>query len=709
MKGRPRPISLKTDVIKSRNRSKGKATSKDRAGAKAKERSESTSRSREEGVVGKKSAPGGDEDDEMTDGRQKPFGDGAFSEADGRKARKTGAPAPYGMVPMPYGAAYPYAYPYPYQPHPHQHQPYPPPRSRSRSSDSSRRAQSLDGRGANDPRRPPPGAPPGAPGSPYYPPPPGYHPGAPGLQEGGYPYPGYPYPAAYGAQPGYPYPPGPHYPGAPHPHAMAHAQALQAPAITHAQSDSRSRSPATTPAGSEAGDHSARSSASPPHPSTSALPPNSTAQPSYYPHPNPNYHLHQPYTHSPLGGVPRAGAPPAGTPSSILRPGFNGAPTNGRTSANGSPSTDAPAGVTLAPMVHFGANGAAPPEGSPRSSHASSTETVHAGADGRVHLPSIGAVAAGQEGAVGRHTGLFEARGGVPGSEIPATIPSASNAGDGRLRGASVSSNSASVSGSSDGGLRSPETASRSIVGGSWAKAGSGAGWSAEDERRGRPERRYDELKAKGKGREFEEIDELDEDEEGGAGHRMVGVETGLGELRVVDPWAAGGSPATAASKIKAEGSSRSRSSGHSREERGRSRGHGAGGRSQSTSRARGLAPSSERSSSSSGRIPLSAEAEITRLKTKVAELTFLNGLMQSRLGQLEGPGRVPHNTMTSLTAETPRPDPDEMYDEQQDAEDEELERYGVSAKDPEMRANLLRFFRQQAGGAMVDGVGESS
>ena len=222
--------------------------------------------------------------------------------------------------------------------------------------------------------------------------------------------------------------------------------------------------------------------------------------------------------------------------------------------------------------------------------------------------------------------------------------------------------------------------------------------WGPEDERRGRSERRYDEPAGKGKGREFEEIDELDEEDEAVEGHgRMVGVEAGLGELRVVDPWGSMGSPATSASKLKAEGSSRSRSSGHSREERGRSRGHGPGGR--STSRARGIATSSDGGrSSSSGRIPLSAEAEITRLKTKVAELTFLNGLMQSRLGQLEGPGRVPHNTVTSMTAATPRPDPDEMFDEQQDAEDEELERYGVSAKDPAMRASLLSFFRGQAG-----------
>ncbi|GAA5825686.1 hypothetical protein JCM3770_002799, partial [Rhodotorula araucariae] len=68
---------------------------------------------------------------------------------------------------------------------------------------------------------------------------------------------------------------------------------------------------------------------------------------------------------------------------------------------------------------------------------------------------------------------------------------------------------------------------------------------------------------------------------------------------------------------------------------------------------------------------PAEAVAEVQRLRTKISELTFLNGLMQSRLAQLEGPGRVPRHVMTSLTAETPRPDPDEMlYDE-----DEEMDR----------------------------------
>jgi hypothetical protein len=53
--------------------------------------------------------------------------------------------------------------------------------------------------------------------------------------------------------------------------------------------------------------------------------------------------------------------------------------------------------------------------------------------------------------------------------------------------------------------------------------------------------------------------------------------------------------------------------------------------------------------------------------------LTFLNGLMQSRLAQLEGPERprVPVRTMTSLTAETPRPD---FYTGEEE-EDEEMGR----------------------------------
>lgn len=71
---------------------------------------------------------------------------------------------------------------------------------------------------------------------------------------------------------------------------------------------------------------------------------------------------------------------------------------------------------------------------------------------------------------------------------------------------------------------------------------------------------------------------------------------------------------------------------------------------------------------------PADAVSELTRLKTKISELTFLNGLMQSRLAQLEGPERprVPSRTMTSLTAETPRPDMEYVGEE---GEDEEMGR----------------------------------
>lgn len=267
---------------------------------------------------------------------------------------------------------------------------------------------------------------------------------------------------------------------------------------------------------------------------------------------------------------------------------------------------------------------------------------------------------------------------------------------------------------------------------------GTGKTWFGDDERRGRPEKRFEDGAGStnnGKEREFEEIDELDEDADGGdgsglmdengsagaaVGRHMVGVETGLNELRVGDqqhPW----SPRSGASVVSKltqgdSSSSRSRSSGHRGEEqqRGRSRGAagpGSGvGRSGSTSRARAIASSSSadrRSASSSstgggaGRHSLAAEAEITRLKSKVSELTFLNGLLMSRLRTLEGPGRVPVERMTSLTAETPRPDFDE-YDsadgaangEEPDEEELELQRF---TRDPETRQSLLQFLKAQA------------
>ncbi|GAA5849718.1 hypothetical protein JCM3766R1_002137 [Sporobolomyces carnicolor] len=301
MKGRPRPISLKTDVIKSRNRSKGKSTSKDRAAAmglvaakpisstasassspnpsvlqhprtgSSKERSESMTRHGD----GRKSGPGGageEEEHDGKDGRTKSWGEAAMDH-DGRKARKVmpaAAPQPpYGIMGYP-GYPYPYSYP-----HPHAHQPYPPPRSRSRSSDPTRRAHSVDARGRGTPGSSKETTP--APQTPGHAPPPfaypAFHPGAPPPPEGyPHPFPYYPYgppPAGY---------PGPnqaaHYPGYPPPHAqphfpphpaaaLAHAahQAHQALVpITHAQSDSRSRATTEDPASKPP---SARASPSP--------------------------------------------------------------------------------------------------------------------------------------------------------------------------------------------------------------------------------------------------------------------------------------------------------------------------------------------------------------------------------------------------------------------------------------------------------------
>ncbi|GAA5918494.1 hypothetical protein JCM1841_003266 [Sporobolomyces salmonicolor] len=723
MKGRPRPISLKTDVIKSRNRSKGKSTSKDRSGAAAKaaaaggaanagaspaggsskDRSESMTRSGE----GRKSAPGGageEDDHDMADGRTKAWGEAAL-DAEGRKARKmmpAGPPAPYGMVGYP---GYPYPYPYPHGAHPHAHQPYPPPRSRSRSSDPTRRAHSVDA------RRGPSGGPSSADGTPTHPGPgvpppfpyPGFHPGAPAPSEG-YPppYPFYPYgppPTGYppGQPPHYPYP-APHFP---HAAALAHAaqQALVPPSITHAQSDSRSRSPKPDE-GSRPG--SVRDSASPPHtaaptPSHAPIPVAVPPPQSWYPHPNPNYHLHQPHTHSPLSG-PR--------PQSVSRA-TSGSPANGVKLApvdEQSKTTDANGRVTLAPIVS--ATGAvAGGSGSPRA--ASGVEPAKVANDDKVHLPSLNsAVAASTTFSgpnVARHTGLFEAR--PPATTSAGEVPA--QAGLARSRGASVSSASPSVSGSSEG-VRSPEASSRTLA--PWG----GASATVVDERRGRPEKRFEDYGAsvaKGKGREDDIVDELEEvdelDEEGPeTQRRMVGVETGLNELRVsssTTTGAAGAPPphlqpssrstASPSNGMRRGGASSRSRSGVRGEERGRSRGVlGAGGSSThhrsgstSTSRARGS------SSASSGRgrgegiaangvvaaigkehWPPEALAEIARLKTKISELTFLNGLMQSRLGQLEGPGRVPRNVMTSLTAESPRPDPD--YLEEED-EDEQMDR----------------------------------
>lgn len=73
---------------------------------------------------------------------------------------------------------------------------------------------------------------------------------------------------------------------------------------------------------------------------------------------------------------------------------------------------------------------------------------------------------------------------------------------------------------------------------------------------------------------------------------------------------------------------------------------------------------------------------------------------MQSRLGQLEKPGQVPTVPVGGLEENE-----DSAMDESGDgneggksAEDEELERYGVTASnlDPVAKAGLLQFFRSQ-------------
>ncbi|BGP23772.1 GATA zinc finger protein 3 [Rhodotorula toruloides] len=722
MKGRPRPISLKTDVIKSRNRSKGKSTSKDRgAGGKAargvsKERGESMTRSGE----GRKSAPGGagaDEDADMAEGRTKPFGDGATAEADGRKARKVmpppGAMPPYGM-PYP---GYPYPYPYPHGPHPHAHQPYPPPRSRS--SDA-RRAQSLDSRGrapgSHTPTEVGGGIATSTPPMPF--PYPGFHPGAPPPE--GYPYPPfYPYgpPPPTGFPPGQAPPPYP-YPAPPFPHPHPAAAAMAANALAHAQSNSRSRSPATG-SGPGAGTAeatsraaSARGSLSPPSTaaSTPPVPPNALVPPalqSWYPHPNPNYHLHQPHIQSPLavGAGGRVSGPPSRAAS---RSPANAQPKEG-SSSNGRPSL-------------------------PNSASNSDTETVKAttssngASSSGVHLPPIAAISGVTTSAAPFLPPTYRPPPGMPfphpalvAANLAATAAAASTANSTpaessaprHIRRASASSASPSASGSSEG-RRSPETSLRGLGG--------------SEERRGRPEKRYDDYLssgAKGKGRgdagmdDLDEVDELDDDSvvggptvagfgfgaasASGSGsngsstsrQRMVGVETGLHELRVSVAQRETASPVGSSVRRLAT-SSRSRSRARGDAERGRSRGGapsgggggGGGPRSvsaASSSRIRGS--SSASSSAGRGRVsladvqaqpgrehwPAEALAEVARLKTKISELTFLNGLMQSRLGQLEGPGKVPRHVMTSLTAETPRPDPDEMMLDQDDEEVEDV------------------------------------
>ncbi|GAA6062792.1 hypothetical protein JCM10212_002161 [Sporobolomyces blumeae] len=722
----------------------------------SKERSESMTRHGD----GRKSLPGGAGEEEEhvgTDGRTKSWGEAALDH-EGRKARKVMPSAhqpPFGMM------GYPgYGYPYPY-PHPHAHSPYPPPRSRSRSSDPSRRAHSVDARGRGTPgsstENTP--APSGAAVPPPPPPPfpgyPGFHPGAPTPPEGyPAPFPFYPYGAPPAGYPGHAQPP--HYPGFPPPGAqfphpaaaLAHAaqqaqHALVLPSITHAQSDSRSHSPKTDDT-SRPG--SRRTSPSPPH-SHAQVPPAPPAHaapphPGWYPHPgHPAYaahHLHQPINHSPLSGPrapPNPGTAAAHTISraSTKSPAANGSKLS--TVDEQSRTTDSNGRVTLAPIVGTSAAGASQTgaSGSPRLAtdpsrrlSSSLTTSTH---DDKVHLPSLTSAVSSSAPmpspasfAPPQPNRIFDAA-----SSGPTPSSGMLSQPQQRARRESVSSASPSASGSSEGGIRSPEApAPRTLVGwggaasnaianlGQMGSNGSGHGGSAAggggDERRGRPEKRFEEYgaapaaNAKGKGREdeslgddmLEEVDELDEDEyaepreQHDQTRRMVGVETGLNELRVSAIGAARGG-------VRMLGTSRSRSGVRGESERGRSRVIPATrGSSTSTSRVRGSSSASGASSSrgttgpggggspsvgsasGGGRDswPPEALAEIARLKSKISELTFLNGLMQSRLGQL-GDG-VPRRLVTSMTAETPRPevyDPDDDEDEGPEARGGTLER----------------------------------
>ncbi|KAK4055645.1 GATA zinc finger protein 3 [Microbotryomycetes sp. JL201] len=666
MKGRPRPISLKTDVIKSRNRSKSKSTSKDRS--KTKDRVEGragSTRSSKDTEAG--------EDTEMADvpARDSPEAAAEPEEGTARRVRKMPPPG-YGFMPLP---GYPSPYPYPYYGH---YAPYPLPAarsvSRSRSSDPNRRAQSLDARaGPSDPRRPPTTSAP----NPYTPP--AYNPGQPALDVSSY-YPPYPYPPGYAPMPYYPGAPGmPAMPNAaaisqsgasgtssPGGYSPAHpglSQALQRPATgstpVRSQSHSRSRSPnAAAAAMTDSRPNSNRAS---PEPAAPTMPQGMPAP--YWPHPNPNMH-HMPYAHSPLSAAHRMQVA-AGLP------GLHRGPAVGRASGTATPPEIAMAEAAHRAALAYSSKAAAGLNGESAnsSSHSSSNETVQ---------PSSA-----------RSTTITDSA--LFGSGSTTSTTPAAAAVSRHHRDASVSSTSASER--SEDGLRSPEsTVQRS------------------EERRGRPERRYDDVATSHVINDaFEDIDEEVEvdlprsSSLSETGRRMKRVESGFGDLRVQDQRTSAGSPLGRVTTSDTS-QSRSRSSG---QERGRSRGPPGANRSGSQTRAtRGLSSTDNRSTSS-GRYSTAAEAEIARLRSKVAELTFLNGLMQSRLAQLDKSGSVPKHVVTSLTAETPRPFEEDADDDTAPTfaatEGAALEhQFGAMAHDPATRTAFLEFLKARGGD--VDG-----
>ena len=453
MKGRPRPISLKTDVIKSRNRSKGaKSSSKDRAGpngpaalstvsaasatggglaqqapavtpaqqqqqqqqasrppAKA-QRSESSSRSKDDLRTGSKSLPGGsemDEDDELAyDGRTTAFGDAVHDDGTGRKARRTmpsfsagGARgvSPGGQGQQQHGATGPIhhspAHSHAASRHPYSSAARSQSRSRSLAASASRRAASVEGRAHNSTSTSTPQHTPSPPMNAISRPPGESHGNPYHYPAGQYGAPGsgFAYPTFNFHQP---------YGGS--------AQSQQQPgtsgqqhhhhplSITHAQSDSRSQS-SSGPDDNAMEAHTAGGALASNQSSarSSASPPHHPQSQAYYQHPNPNYALHQQRQLSSLYGSQQQ------QQQSGLRPPHGAAPTapGAESPLRRSPSASRPANED-------GASHMLPPINEQRAGdedealrHAAG-KLGGAGAGGRdratsLHLPSIASVSGG--------------------------------------------------------------------------------------------------------------------------------------------------------------------------------------------------------------------------------------------------------------------------------------------------------------------------
>lgn len=528
MKGRVRPISLKTDVIKNR-RSKSKVS---------KVRGESRSRTRD--TTESRGAGGG----KGEEGESEEMGE------EERRDRRSGGIGNGNQIQT--GQAYHYGAP-------HAHQPYPPPAARAGSSaTSSRRAQSLDARPTFAfPRTSM------AEGGTY--PTLAYSTGT--HLEGYYSY--YPSP--------YPPPPPTNFPVGfyPPPQSTERYPVAPHPLLLHVQSDSRSQSPSLD-----------EPRIPPPGGDTPTNPLSN-----YYP-PMPHYPIpiqpSQPYAQSPLSSSNNLTSRPA---REIDQGRF------GHTDSRQSGSR----GILLAPI------GAGKREDSRE----------------RVVLPGFGLVAS-------------------PGSREP-TKTRYIGAGGGEAdqersrRSRARSSSDASGSSRSEGvgEVGAGEIGSQPLP--------PGGMWSLEENRRGRSETRTSisspaliNLNQKGKQRALDlsplptssigldEVDELDEDFDiggtGDDGNGMVGVEMGLEELRFSHH------RPPSLDKLHQERSNSSRSGGESRDRasRGRSTTGGGGARVRSSSRASG---------STNGGEPT---AEVLKLRLRVTELEYMNGLLLSRLRELE-------------------------------------------------------------------------